>query len=295
MKMVKFIQTFIIFALLIIFSSITFADIPTTISYQGALSDAIGDPVADGMYSLTFTIYDDAFSGSILWVETQPTVQVTNGLFAVSLGAVVPIDPVLFSLPDRWLGISVNSDPEISPRTKFQSGSYAFHSQTVAQDAITTTEVLDSSLLVSDLANEMGVAGGISTGFGFSLTTSSPPSILVSETITCPSDGYVLAIASVRTTVVDDNTGGDGYGAFEIAYNLKRFSGTVRTGYIEIDFGLTNIDYFTESTTLHSVNPVTAGEHAFTLEGKLSWNEGGWIVTAREPVLTLIFIPTSYE
>ena len=60
---------------------------PQLINYQGLLTDNLGDPVADGSYSVVFTIYDAAVAGTSIWTETQ-NVNTTDGLFAVLLGSV---------------------------------------------------------------------------------------------------------------------------------------------------------------------------------------------------------------
>jgi len=50
--------------------------IPQTISYQGVLNDADGNPVADGNYVLTFELYDTATDGEALYQEMLSEVNV---------------------------------------------------------------------------------------------------------------------------------------------------------------------------------------------------------------------------
>ena len=47
-----------LFYFLFLFVSTLFAQIPRTISYQGALTDAAGNPKPDGNYSITFNASD---------------------------------------------------------------------------------------------------------------------------------------------------------------------------------------------------------------------------------------------
>ncbi|MBC7186049.1 MAG: hypothetical protein H5U38_03340, partial [Calditrichaeota bacterium] len=99
------------------------AQIPQTMSYQGLLTDASGNPVPDGTYALTFRLYDVPTGGTALWTETQPVV-VSGGVMNVTLGAIIPL-----SLPfDRqyWLGIAVGTEPELMPRIQLTSSPYAF-------------------------------------------------------------------------------------------------------------------------------------------------------------------------
>jgi len=60
------------------------AAIPTTMDFQGFLTDPSGNPI-NGNQSVTFTIYDAVSGGNNLWTETQ-TVSVSNGLFNAVLG-----------------------------------------------------------------------------------------------------------------------------------------------------------------------------------------------------------------
>jgi hypothetical protein len=98
------------------------ADVPQTMSYQGVLRDAVGDPVADGDYSITFALYSAATGGAALWEETQ-SVSVEDGVFNAVLGSVTPLE-LSFSQP-YWLGISVEGEAELSPRVELASAPYA--------------------------------------------------------------------------------------------------------------------------------------------------------------------------
>ncbi|NOZ09034.1 MAG: hypothetical protein GXO91_09225 [FCB group bacterium] len=78
-----------------------------------------------GTVNLTFGIYAAESGGSALWTETQTSVSVVDGLFHVLLGSVTPLPESLFDSPDRWLGIAVNGDEEMSPRTRLASVPFA--------------------------------------------------------------------------------------------------------------------------------------------------------------------------
>ena len=47
------------------------AQVPQTLGYQGVLTDADSNPLADDDYSLTFSLYAEALGGDALWTETQ--------------------------------------------------------------------------------------------------------------------------------------------------------------------------------------------------------------------------------
>ena len=110
-------------AVLLAWSIPALAAVPQTMSYQGLLTDGSGTPVADGSYSLAFTIYDAETGGTSLWSETQGAVQVSRGNFSVTLGSVTPLT-MAFNAP-YWLGISVNGGAEMTPRTNLAASPYA--------------------------------------------------------------------------------------------------------------------------------------------------------------------------
>jgi len=127
------------------------------ISYQGRLTDDGGNPVS-GTPSMTFTIYDGA--GVSKWTETHPTVSVDNGLFSVILGSQMALSNSVFNGDDRYLGITVDGDPEISPRTLFTSTASAAYAKRVAGDISTD----DGMLLINDLNGDSSIV--LSSGVG---------------------------------------------------------------------------------------------------------------------------------
>lgn len=112
---------------MIVFTAVVTAEVPQVINYQGRLTTPDGQPVADGLNSVRFTIYDDSLAGSAQWAETLQ-VTTNSGLFSTVLGSVHAIQPTAFSGPDRWLGIQVGFDPELSPRQKLTSVPYSLRS-----------------------------------------------------------------------------------------------------------------------------------------------------------------------
>jgi len=101
------------------------ADISPWISYQGVLRDGSGSVVPDDDYLVTFTIYDDQTGANALWVEQQ-SVSTDGGVFNVYLGSTTPLNTLAFDVP-YWLGISVEGQAELDPRTPFTTVPYAGH------------------------------------------------------------------------------------------------------------------------------------------------------------------------
>jgi len=76
------------------------AAVPGTIAFQGYLTDQAGVPVS-GPANLDFAIYAGPSGGAALWGETQAPVSVSEGVFAVALGAVTPLPARLFEAGSR--------------------------------------------------------------------------------------------------------------------------------------------------------------------------------------------------
>ena len=125
---------------------------PNIINYQGRLTDATGAPVADGATLVKFTIYDAPTAGTALWSSNFQTVNTVNGLFSYELGANVTFPNNLFADTSRWLGITVGTDPEISPRTKLTSQPYTLQTVNADTAAIAAT-VFDNSINGAKIAN----------------------------------------------------------------------------------------------------------------------------------------------
>jgi microcystin-dependent protein len=103
------------------------AAIPHLMNFQGKATDRLGAPL-NGSYNLTFRIYNSATGGSPKWSETQPNISISNGIFQVQLGSVAPLN--LFFDESYWISIEINTDGEMSPRTRLASVGYAFTAET---------------------------------------------------------------------------------------------------------------------------------------------------------------------
>jgi len=101
------------------------AAVPQAVPYQGQLTSAAGVPV-NGVVNITFNLYTAATGGVALWSETHHGVNVSKGLFNVTLGSVTAFPVGVFSTM-TYLGVTLGGDPEMSPRTKLDSAPYAMH------------------------------------------------------------------------------------------------------------------------------------------------------------------------
>ena len=64
-----------------------YADIPNLLAWQGVALDSLDQPLADGTYQFTFSIWDDGATGTMLWDEVQ-NITVENGVLNVLRGNV---------------------------------------------------------------------------------------------------------------------------------------------------------------------------------------------------------------
>jgi hypothetical protein len=110
-----------------ILCSISSADVPHMINYQGKLTTPAGALVNDTV-EMTFSIYPDTTGKPAGWTETQAQVVVKDGIFNVFLGSGNPIPDSVFDGGIKYLGVKVGSDPEMRPLLPMVSAPYAFMS-----------------------------------------------------------------------------------------------------------------------------------------------------------------------
>jgi hypothetical protein len=123
------------------------ASVTPQISYQAKLLTDGGAPVADGSYSMIISLYGAPSGGTPIWTArgttgspSALTVSVTNGLFSVSLGdtsiagglqnALTGID---WNTSSLYLGVTVGSDSEMTPRRQLNAVPQALLSENTNQ------------------------------------------------------------------------------------------------------------------------------------------------------------------
>ncbi|MEC9071360.1 MAG: hypothetical protein VX938_03235, partial [Myxococcota bacterium] len=117
---------------------------------QGVVRDNANVVVHQAVFGATFRLYDSPDAEEALWTEFWPPagqtcaaspqscLQVSRGVFQVNLGSHTPLTSEIFSSGGLWLGLSVESEPEL-PRRPLGTTGYAFHADTAlwASDAAT--------------------------------------------------------------------------------------------------------------------------------------------------------------
>lgn len=101
------------------------SEVPRLINYQALLTGADKQPVAEGVYKLTFKLYDE--DGTELWSEVHENVYILNGVFHVLLGDITTLD-MAFDRP-YFIGIQVGTEPELEPRMFLSTVPYSIRSE----------------------------------------------------------------------------------------------------------------------------------------------------------------------
>ena len=116
---------------LLILLSVSAWAVPTSMNYQGKLTDKNGKPL-NGTYNMTFYLFTLASGGSAIWTENHPSVQVTDGIYNVELGG---LTQDLFESSELYLEVEVGGET-LEPRQHLTSTAFSMRSAK-AEDAET--------------------------------------------------------------------------------------------------------------------------------------------------------------
>jgi hypothetical protein len=173
MKKIFFVLTMSAFMVVSIYGQ----GIPETINYQGLLKDTSGVVVPNGNYSITFKLYDSESGGTELWSETK-LVYVIDGIVNTRLGNLTSIPASIFA-GMTWLGITIETGIELTPRIALSSVPYSFMSINVPDSSITETKIANAQVVKS----LNGIMDDVSLVAGTNITlTPSGNNITISST-----------------------------------------------------------------------------------------------------------------
>jgi hypothetical protein len=185
-----------IFFVLTLFSFIGFASasIPQLIAFQGKLTDKNG-ALINGNTAITFNIYTTSTGGTSLYNETQ-TINVQNGLVSALIGSNNPL-----TLPfnqQYYLGITVASDSEMTPRLALTAAPYAFNSINAVNsiNASYAVNANNSAYSVNATnANNSGFLGGVAAG-SYALFNGNYQSMTVGSATNANNSGFLGGVAA---------------------------------------------------------------------------------------------------
>jgi hypothetical protein len=136
------------------------AVVPQLLTEQGRLTDTSGNPLT-GNVTLKFAIYAAPSGGSALWSETQ-TATLDSGFFSLQLGEVTALPSSVFDGTTRYLGVTVNNDPEMTPRESMTSVPYALIADNATGDITPhTVAVTGYGQVIDNVGNWTGKPTGL--------------------------------------------------------------------------------------------------------------------------------------
>lgn len=131
-------------------------------TYQGRFTDSTVTQPTNGTYSMQFALFDAASGGTQVGATvTNPTVQVTNGIFTVNLD----FGANSFDGAGRFLEITV-SNTVLSPRQPLTSAPYSIRSLSAANadtlDGMDSSEFVTGNVVrsVNGLNNNVTISAG---------------------------------------------------------------------------------------------------------------------------------------
>lgn len=226
--------------------------VPGLLNYQGFLTDSGGAPL-DGAYAIKFAIYDALTAGNELWSETQLAVQINDGQLSALLGESVPISSTLFATyPDTFIGVTVGSDLEMTPRQRIHSVPYAMQ----AMHATYT----DIPAYIISSTTEYAVPNDN--------TWHDDPALSITQDF----DRGMLVIdtSSSLRNCINENS---------VVYMRLLVDGVEKAN---TDLGSNRGSFNDANLTLHWLEPIKAGEHTITIQWLTRNSYDGWRVSQDE-------------
>ena len=106
--------------------------LPNQIMQEGLVMDAEGTPF-EGAHDIRVRLYDEADAQLPFYDERHPDIEFLEGFYAIPIGSIDPLDPAIFMRDNVWVGITIDNQAEMRPRTRLMKVPAAF-AATLADD-----------------------------------------------------------------------------------------------------------------------------------------------------------------
>lgn len=182
------------------------ASAPAEISFQGFLTDNLGEPVT-GTRDLTLSLYDVPTGGTPLHTETQ-SVMIEDGYFTVYIGEAQPLDLTLFrDNQDVFVGVQVDTAAELAPRVAMGTVPFAAYSAYAGNVEFSNVTGLPSGLADGDDDTTYTAGAGLNlAGTVFAVDSAEVQSRITGA---CSAGQAVRSIAQDGTVVCEAVGSGD--------------------------------------------------------------------------------------
>ena len=190
------------------------AQVPHKINYQGYLTNPGGTAPVSATVQMQFKLYTAASGPDApLYAETQ-SVTATNGVFNVIIGAGTSIPgSVLFDQP-YYLGVTVGTDAEMTPRQPVAASAYAIRAASAeslaasamvpaAQIAGTITSAMTGTGAAQFVGTVQGPNDSIPPGMAFTIDNQVFNSIPAAIVAAAGNGGTVFTLGATGTYALD--------------------------------------------------------------------------------------------
>ncbi|MDM8543868.1 hypothetical protein QUF90_22565 [Desulfococcaceae bacterium HSG9] len=229
-------------AIVLFMVSVAWSAPPTTISYQGFLTDSSGNPITSSV-DMNVGFYNIVSGGTSIYTETHSGVTVSAGQFNILLGGGTSPSGAFPDFTDAlWIAVTV-AGQTMSPRIPMSAVPYARFAFSVADASITASKL--------NGASGNGTAGQVLSSNG--------------------TGGFSWADPASVTGPQGDTGATGPAGSYTIGSGIEDSSGT-----LSVSFGSTellDLSGIDASTTTEGLRlPQAADVSSATAEGQISWD-----------------------